>query len=376
MPAEDLRVAHDLSPHFYRAALEPAVWPEVLGRFAAAMRAPIAQFTLADIALQSMLFTAQHGVTPAMLAKWLSIRDHRATDVRLMRALDYPNRPVTERDLLAPDVWRASVMYREYIRPFGLGPSLTVNVMLEDEGVSGFLGVIRRASDPDYDAADLERFHLCVPHLRQAVRVAARLHRSDARARSFAAMFDRLRIAVVVTDRFGAVDFLNAPAREIVAQADGLFIAGGRLAATDVAARSALAEAILAAIVGGAPDARDLVALPRRRSANPLLVSVARADPDGEDAPVGRHLFASLFVCDPDRRYEGDAEALQRVYGLTDMEARVLVAVGLGASPREIAAELGNSYETVRTHLKSLFAKTGARSQAGLVRAVHAVAAP
>ncbi len=58
--------------------------------------------------------------------------------------------------------------------------------------------------------------------------------------------------------------------------------------------------------------------------------------------------------------------ALQREFSLTRAEAKVAVQIGQGRSPKECAASLGSSYETVRTHLRRVYAKLGVSSQRGL----------
>nr|WP_255613894.1 helix-turn-helix transcriptional regulator [Pseudogemmobacter faecipullorum] len=53
---------------------------------------------------------------------------------------------------------------------------------------------------------------------------------------------------------------------------------------------------------------------------------------------------------------------------LTPAEAKVASLILQGHRPKEIARDLGVSVETVRSQLKAVFAKTGAASQADLVR--------
>lgn len=55
-------------------------------------------------------------------------------------------------------------------------------------------------------------------------------------------------------------------------------------------------------------------------------------------------------------------------YGLTPAERRVAVLIAAGHSPREIAAQLGISFHTVRAHLRSTYAKTGVNRQTALAR--------
>lgn len=62
------------------------------------------------------------------------------------------------------------------------------------------------------------------------------------------------------------------------------------------------------------------------------------------------------------------AEELARRWGLTPAQARVAERLARGQSVREIAAELGVSRSTVRTHLKAIFAHTDTHRQAQLVQ--------
>ena len=61
---------------------------------------------------------------------------------------------------------------------------------------------------------------------------------------------------------------------------------------------------------------------------------------------------------------------LRRVLGLTATEAEVALALACGATASAIARDRAVSLETVRSHLKTIFAKTGTRRQATLVALV------
>lgn len=58
---------------------------------------------------------------------------------------------------------------------------------------------------------------------------------------------------------------------------------------------------------------------------------------------------------------------LKNRFGLTPAEVRLVLRLVSGDSLRSAASALGIKYETVRTHLKSIFQKTGTRRQAELV---------
>ena len=61
---------------------------------------------------------------------------------------------------------------------------------------------------------------------------------------------------------------------------------------------------------------------------------------------------------------------LRRVLGLTATEAEVALALACGSTASAIARDRAVSLETVRSHLKTIFAKTGMRRQATLVALV------
>ncbi len=77
---------------------------------------------------------------------------------------------------------------------------------------------------------------------------------------------------------------------------------------------------------------------------------------------------AVVFVSDPEQRQETPAALLQQLYGLTPAEARLAEAMAGGGPLKAAAERFGVTLGTVRIQLKAVFAKTGTRSQADLVR--------
>jgi DNA-binding CsgD family transcriptional regulator len=84
-------------------------------------------------------------------------------------------------------------------------------------------------------------------------------------------------------------------------------------------------------------------------------------------APATADLLLMVTVHAPVRPERGIV-ALARIFGLTCAEARVLAHLAEDRTPAEIGKALGVAVTTVRTHLQSLFQKTGARRQPELVR--------
>lgn len=61
-------------------------------------------------------------------------------------------------------------------------------------------------------------------------------------------------------------------------------------------------------------------------------------------------------------------EVIQKLFGLTPKEATLALRLAAGESLLDAARTLNMSPNTARTHLRSVFAKTGVDRQASLVR--------
>ena len=83
---------------------------------------------------------------------------------------------------------------------------------------------------------------------------------------------------------------------------------------------------------------------------------------------ANREPRAIVFVVDPERSPISPERYLRRLYNLTRAEAAVAAEVLEADGLQAVAGRLGVSLETVRTHLAHVFAKTGTRRQAELVR--------
>lgn len=82
--------------------------------------------------------------------------------------------------------------------------------------------------------------------------------------------------------------------------------------------------------------------------------------------PVGRAATILTFAEAGEASLPTQA-ALRGRFGLTESEADVALALARGRSLREIAGVRGVAIDTIRSHLRTVFSKTGTRRQASLV---------
>jgi DNA-binding CsgD family transcriptional regulator len=87
-------------------------------------------------------------------------------------------------------------------------------------------------------------------------------------------------------------------------------------------------------------------------------------------AGTGYAAAAAVFVQKASLDMSSPQDAIAKLYKLTPMELRVLFAIVQVGGVPEVAAMMGSSSSTIRTHLRRLFSKTGTDRQANLVKLV------
>lgn len=195
-------------------------------------------------------------------------------------------------------------------------------------------------------------------HLRASATVGSAGEHAPETDRWLAMALDEVDYGVLLLTADAEVLHLNHRAKQLLAGALALDLVGPDLRAREARDVGALADAVRAAATRGL---RKLLTL-GRGEARQLAVIV----------PVADGVAAMLLG------RSGGCEALSiqcyaRAQGLTTAEARVLVALGQGSSPAEIAVHQGVKLSTVRTQIGAIRGKTGAASITALVRMVAAL---
>ncbi len=106
-----------------------------------------------------------------------------------------------------------------------------------------------------------------------------------------------------------------------------------------------------------------------------ILVSSVRGRDIGRFGDFGmRDAAVLLFIVDPVNRAGIPMSWIMDGYGLTQAEAKVALAASSGLSIPETASRLGLSPNTIKTHLRRIFAKTGTNRQTELARLMASIA--
>jgi DNA-binding CsgD family transcriptional regulator len=202
-------------------------------------------------------------------------------------------------------------------------PAGAVDARLIDFGAGALLATRSRGS---FRAADSALLAALAPHLVQAVRLWDAQARQRADMAHMQAILARLRIGRVSVAATGGVQPIDPIARRLLAEA-------GPLRAVDPKAGP---------VILLAPDLDLLI------------------DPGLPQSGLVRHRAAQL----------APAEVIALNLGISLPEARLARALGHGASIAQAARLLNLTEETARTYSRRLYAQSGHRSQAALVRAL------
>ena len=360
---------HDLIDRIYASAVRPEVWSEVLRGVSELFGgSPV----LGEIYLPRVSGKPAEGVglqeeyttrfvqDMTNLLPWATrVESHFSDRFRLMSE----GLPGLE---LA-----GSEFYEQWMKPQGLAPvwPAILSIMAESGEMVAGLSVFRREGEEPISEAEMRRADVLVSHFHRAFRMRMRLDAAHHARVPVADALDRLPLGMLVLDGNRHVLIENASAARVLALEDGIEIRSAGLAAADARENTKLHQLIKAALEsteGQSLNGTSFMQISRPSGRQPLSVMVSPL----LSAPAGAlssEAVVACFISDPEAGHVPTLEALGQIYGLTPAEAEVVQLLAKGLPLDEIAADRGISLNTVRSHLKHIFSKTGTSRQGELL---------
>ena len=340
----------ELTSRIAAAPFEPASWPLVLedmanalggwgGQLVATEQGRVA-FCLADENVSDDMieeFLARRGADPNVNPRWAAM-------------------------LNAPAMRERYGIYREFFDRVDSPAASMARLSGPDEFLMLTIVNHRKSQGPPDDAR-LGLYQALLPHLKSAARIQLALE-DQASAIALGAL-ETLSIAALLCDHTGRILAMSAKAGEALEQGSLIVRRGDTLSAASPAQQQALADAI--------ERAASFQRLAGPRASTMLLCSVsgdAAQIVDIAPLPSTRSTLrigarALVILGGPARRRQS---TFLIELGLTEAEAEVVSAMLDGASTREIADRRSVRFETVRTQIKSIYAKLRVRRQSELFK--------
>jgi DNA-binding CsgD family transcriptional regulator len=358
------RIIDDL----YAAALDTAAWDRAMARIASFMNAR-GQLCVSLNPSTGQAYREQAiGYEPAAVAdyhqNWIT------KDPRFQPGLKLPPlTALTEHDMVPMRPFRRSAFFNEFLLAIE-APWFLVTWLHQGAERCTYFSLQGGLDRQPFSDADRVRMRRLAPHIKRSLEIQDRLESANVRALAFSSALERATFGTLILDAAGYILDASQDALATLRQAGVLLREPGGLYTLRGPAGGLLRQLLNSGMRAGALNDGSLQ-IGRGAGRQPLSLVVVPAP----------QVMASWFAHDacwigmlfnPETRVEVSAEVLRDSLHLTARESQVVALLVGGLSLKEIATRLGLSVHTVRAQLKSVFLKTGAKSQTELVRKVMA----
>src|SRR6266700_2365044 len=263
-------------------------------------------------------------------------------------------------DLLPHGEFANSFFYTEWLEPQGFVDLLQASL---DKSPTDFVRLffLRKRDSGMMDSSMRERLRLIVPHIRRAALVGQMVDRAAVEAATFGNALDGIGAGLFFVDAGGRIVHANTSGEGMLAQ--GVLARGtsGKLALYDTSAVQGLDE-IFGITEGGDADAEPrggAVSLTARDGEHYVAHVLPLTSGSRRQAGASSEAIAAVFVKKAALDMPSPHDIIAKFYKLTPTELRVLFGIVQVGGVPEVAASMGISPSTVKTHLRRLFAKTG-----------------
>ncbi len=356
----------------YDAAADPAHWPRFLARIGELLELRAINFVIShnDPATGFAALPATWGLSDGEISQYES--HYAEVDPHRLPTLRHPAGTVGTAELLVPDAeYVRSEYFNDYYARIGLRHGFATSIH-NDGGVASVLVCHRGPDRGPADDVDLELLRRLTPHLQRARALSLQLGTLQSQERIGQDVLDRIPVGLIFVDGSGRFLSANARGEEILREEDGLELNQGRLVTGHISDTRALGAIVATACAAGlrqTSSAAMSLCLDRPSGRRHLEVMACPIDHESRlwrEGPAA----AFLVVSDGAAELTGATHRLRDLFGLTDTEAALTIALVRGATLKEWAAQRDVSIETVRWQLKQVFAKTGTSRQPDLMRLV------
>lgn len=264
-----------------------------------------------------------------------------------------------------------SLFYEEVLRPQDVAHN-AMSALAKKKDFTAAFNICRSVRQGPFGEDERRLLEWLMPHLHRSLVLGFRIDAYRKLQRAEYHVLDQLAMGVILLDRNKRITYENAAARRQGSDDGALDL---RLAAVSARAipYAALLEERISRALMGMPISAVSVPRPDGQLLTILVSPVRSRDLDRFGALDLSDAAVLLFLIDPTNRNGIPVDWIIDAFRLTHAEARVAIAVSTGSTIAETAAHLGLSPNTIKTHLRHVFAKTGTSRQAELARLMTSI---
>ncbi|MFZ1681974.1 MAG: helix-turn-helix transcriptional regulator [Rhizobiaceae bacterium] len=285
--------------------------------------------------------------------------------------------PVTQLEMVDEGEFRESDFYRDWLSPQGIRDTCIVNIVRRERNQVVLSAPTSQDRDL-YAADDLRLLGALSPHLRRALMISELYEEQGSWIRIHNALLDEFAVPVFLVDPGGRLRYRNAAADRLLEEGVCVTVKGGRLLPTSFAQVAGFDSAIDRAcmqddtLLGLRGNGMVLTDSDGQASAVAYVLPFGRSDRRRELGPG----LAAIFIATDGSARRPSAETLSAFSGISIAEARVALGIAAGKNARTVAAGIGISIHTLRTHLAKIYDKTGLHGQVELAAYVNRLSIP
>jgi DNA-binding CsgD family transcriptional regulator len=353
----------------YDASIDGSRWPDFLTQLAQQLGGTLPTLFLHDPRTHAGSLEINVGFDETMVRAYKERLAERNIWLRSGAHLLTTHQVRTSHMMCSRKALLGSEWYADYCLPLDISQAIGATIH-RGSVVSSNIAVFAGAGRPDFDRDDMALLEALMPHMQRALKIHMHVAASDSRQHEFAEAMEPLAVGVILASKDARVIFANASAQCLLNHRDGLMTDRNGLRAVlsrEAAALRALIACTAAKV--GHPQSGGGLNVTRANGLRALQVLVSPIRPQ-QSAHLGERAVAAIYVTDPEQMQEKPEVVFVRLYGLTAAEAKVAAVIVRGRSGRQAAEELNVSYNTIKSHLKRIFIKTGTGRQGDLIRLI------
>jgi DNA-binding CsgD family transcriptional regulator len=355
----------------YEAAGDPAKWVALLERLAGLTKAAVGTIHYQDGASQESNFSDLWNLDTGSVVPYTTYYGFRNPLMTTRPAVIRAGAVNTLQMLCPEDAFVRSEYYNDYLHHLGLLQCLAATLR-NDGADSSNLSLFRETHGEPFGEEERKLLLILMPHLQRAFQLHTRIQGLERKAEAAEETLNELDHAVVMLGGRGTVLLVNDAARTLAASESALKLTPCGLMATAPSEDRKLRRLIQGALStgrGAGVDAGGPITISREGLRQPLHVFVTPLRTQtlrlGKETPV-----VAIFISDPERKPAKRSSVFAQLYGLTRAEARLAESLADGKGLKETSEQLGVAQSTLRSQLKSVFAKTNTNRQGQLIRLI------
>ena len=359
----------ELTNILLEATCNPERWSMVIEKLVQILDAQKGGLEFSDLGSGRTLIQVDFGLGPEFQSEY---KGHfGAANPFISKAGAFPlGKVVIAASVIPMEELHKTEFYREFLKPHDI-EHLLCAVLFQERGLYGFLNLTRPKQRKPFGEQEAALLQSLIPALQATLLVNQTLVQHQIDRQLNTELLDRFHRGVVLLDGHGKVVSVNRSALAILEGRDGLMFADNGIQAVlhkeNLQFKGLLQTAATCGDGKSTALTDQMMLVTRSSSETPLSVLVTPLCTNSR-FPFESRARMVVFINDPDRLSTSGKDALRRLYGFTEAEARLAACLLRGFSLEDCSQHLGITVNTTRTHLKRLFTKTSTNRQGELIR--------